>query len=530
MAYDSTKPTDDEYIAAGPADIRENFRALKEDKIVDAGTLTGLSVGNASGNIPKSNGTICTNLNAQYLGGNLAGYFSPATHTHSAATTSSNGMMSNTDKVKLDGIAAGAQVNQNSFSGVLVGGTTVQADAAADTLELVAGSNIALAPDATNDRITISVTGTVPAAATAAVCTGNAATATTLQTARTIGLSGDAAGTATSFNGSTNITIPVTLAASGVTAGTYTSLTVDAKGRVTGGTNPTTISANTTGNAATATTATTCIGNAATATKLQTTRIINGVAFDGSANINITTANGGVIATTDQTDALAKSRMQMFTSSGTFTVPATDVYVTLSGAGGGGGSGFKGSPGPGGGCGQYKVRYKIAGLTIGASIAVSVGTGGAGGAYPGTISVSLNTLYAGTAGGASSFGPYVSAVGGAGGSWAYSNVDGDYLNISVGGTTAYPTIWGGGFLTGGNGGGGAGGPMGLGISGGGGGAGLVGACLTFGGAGGAYNSTGPGNMGGAGGLYGSGGGGGGTGYTAGSAGGAGANGFVLVEW
>lgn len=46
--------------------------------------------------------------------------------------------------------------------------------------------------------------------ATAASCTGNAATATKLQTARTISLGTGATGTATSFNGDSNITIPVT--------------------------------------------------------------------------------------------------------------------------------------------------------------------------------------------------------------------------------------------------------------------------------------------------------------------------------
>ena len=43
-----------------------------------------------------------------------------------------------------------------------------------------------------------------------ASCTGNSATATKLQTARTIGLGTGATGTATSFNGTANITIPVT--------------------------------------------------------------------------------------------------------------------------------------------------------------------------------------------------------------------------------------------------------------------------------------------------------------------------------
>ena len=37
MSYNSKLPMDDEYIASGPADIRENFRALKEDQIVNAG-------------------------------------------------------------------------------------------------------------------------------------------------------------------------------------------------------------------------------------------------------------------------------------------------------------------------------------------------------------------------------------------------------------------------------------------------------------------------------------------------------------
>lgn len=70
--------------------------------------------------------------------------------------------------------------------------------------------------------------------------TGNAATATKLQTSRTISLVGDATGSA-SFDGSANATITTTLSNSGVTAGTYKSVTVDGKGRVTAGSNPTTL-------------------------------------------------------------------------------------------------------------------------------------------------------------------------------------------------------------------------------------------------------------------------------------------------
>jgi hypothetical protein len=68
--------------------------------------------------------------------------------------------------------------------------------------------------------------------------TGNADTATVLQTARTITVSGDTSGS-TTFDGSSNVLITTTLANSGVTAGTYGSassiptFTVDEKGRVT---------------------------------------------------------------------------------------------------------------------------------------------------------------------------------------------------------------------------------------------------------------------------------------------------------
>lgn len=86
--------------------------------------------------------------------------------------------------------------NQNAFSNVKVGSTTIAADTTTDTLTLVAGSNITITPDATNDKVTIAATDTV-----------------------------------------------YTHPNSGVTAGTYKSVTVNAQGHVTGGSNPTTLSA-----------------------------------------------------------------------------------------------------------------------------------------------------------------------------------------------------------------------------------------------------------------------------------------------
>lgn len=84
----------------------------------------------------------------------------------SAATTTAAGLMSAADKTKLDGVASGAQANQNAFSNVYVGTTTIVADSPTDTLTIVAGSNITLTPDATNDKLTIAATNTTYAAAT----------------------------------------------------------------------------------------------------------------------------------------------------------------------------------------------------------------------------------------------------------------------------------------------------------------------------------------------------------------------------
>lgn len=73
------------------------------------------------------------------------------------ATGATNGLMTADDKKKLNGIATGAEVNQNAFSNVKVGSTTVAADAETDTLELAttSGKHITLTADATNDKITI---------------------------------------------------------------------------------------------------------------------------------------------------------------------------------------------------------------------------------------------------------------------------------------------------------------------------------------------------------------------------------------
>ena len=71
-----------------------------------------------------------------------------------------------TEKNKLSGIASGAEVNQNAFSNVVVGETTIAADTKTDTLTLEAGNNVTLTPNATSDKITIAAKDTTYSDAT----------------------------------------------------------------------------------------------------------------------------------------------------------------------------------------------------------------------------------------------------------------------------------------------------------------------------------------------------------------------------
>ena len=81
--------------------------------------------------------------------------------TYSEATTTSAGLMSATDKSRLDGlVATGGEANQNAFSNVAVGSVTVTADNATDTLTLESGDNVVIVADTTNDKITISAVDT----------------------------------------------------------------------------------------------------------------------------------------------------------------------------------------------------------------------------------------------------------------------------------------------------------------------------------------------------------------------------------
>ncbi|MCV9020268.1 hypothetical protein ODZ24_17325 [Escherichia coli] len=197
---------------------------------------------------------------------------------------------------------------------------------------------------------------------------GNAATATKLQTARTIG--------GVSFDGSANIDLP------GV---------------------------NKAGNQSTT-------GNAATATKLQTARTINGVKFDGSANITLTAANLGLSDSSGYVGRLVNT--QVFTSSGTYTpTPGTKrIRVTITGGGGGGGgckacSSSETFFGAGGGAGGTIISIMTPTQN---SYPVTIGAGGAGG-------VSATN---GTSGGNSVFASLIAPGGSGGGKSGVTNTNG----------------------------------------------------------------------------------------------------------
>ncbi|MGR9930294.1 tail fiber protein [Escherichia coli] len=285
---------------------------------------------------------------------------------------------------------------------------------------------------------------------------GNAATATKLQTVRTIG--------GVSFDGSANIDLPgVNKTGNQSTTGNAATATKLQTARTIGGVsfdgsaNIDLPGVNKAGNQSTT-------GNAATATKLQTARTINGVKFDGSANITLTAANLGLSDSSGYVGRLVNTRV--FTSSGTYTpTPGTKrIRVTITGGGGGGGgcqatSNNETFFGAGGGAGGTVIVT----LTLTKdSYPVTIGAGGGGGVG------ATNGLK----GGDSSFGTVIAPCGEGGGKVGVTNTnggnggapntgdvriigghggDGQSGNISVSGEGG-SSFWGGGGRAGAGGG------------------------------------------------------------------------------
>ena len=152
-----------------------------------------------------------------------------------------------------------------------------------------------------------------------AALTGNASTATALQTARAINgtnFDGTAAITVTAAAGTlSGATLASNVLASSLTSvGTLAGLTVTAPiaGSVTGSSGSTT-------------------GNAATATALQTARNINGVSFNGTANITVT-ADASTLTSATLASGVTASSLTSVGTLATLTTSGTTSLATAAGA------------------------------------------------------------------------------------------------------------------------------------------------------------------------------------------------------
>ena len=163
--------------------------ASTADSATSAGSATKATQDESGNNIKASYGASLshdsTNSNNRIDLVNKSGT-SISNVTIADATTTQPGLLSTSDKTKLNGIATGAEVNQNAFSNVKVGSTTIAADAKTDTLELVAGDNVTLTPDASGDKVTITAKDTTytPASAAPGKVATNSAVGTSTNYAR----------------------------------------------------------------------------------------------------------------------------------------------------------------------------------------------------------------------------------------------------------------------------------------------------------------------------------------------------------
>lgn len=149
--------------------------------------------------------------------------------------------MANTIRIKrrANGGGAGApttlqnaELAFNEQTNVLYYGTGTGGAGGSATSVIPIAGNGAFVDTSTNQTVAGTKTFSSPIAGSV---TGNAATATQLATGRTIAITGDLAYTSGSFDGSANVTGTGTLATVNSNVGTYTKVTINAKGLATAG-------------------------------------------------------------------------------------------------------------------------------------------------------------------------------------------------------------------------------------------------------------------------------------------------------
>jgi len=226
-----------------------------------------------------------------------------------SASFDGTGNVTGTATIQANSVALGTDTTGNYVGAGATSGTGISGSLSAE------GGTFTVASNATNANTASTIvardgSGNFSAGTVTGALSGNASTATALATGRTIGMTGDVVWTSASFDGTGNVTGTATIQPNSVALGTDTTgnyVSSIANGSyLTGGgsasenkaytlgvdatsanTASKVVARNGSGNFSAGTVTAALSGNASTATTLQTARTINGVAFNGAANITV---------------------------------------------------------------------------------------------------------------------------------------------------------------------------------------------------------------------------------------------------
>ena len=226
-----------------------------------------------------------------------------------SASFDGTGNVTGTATIQPNSVTLGTDTTGNYVAAGATSGTGISGSVSSEGGTFTVTSN-ATSANTASTIVARDGSGNFTAGTITGALSGNASTATTLATGRTIGMTGDVVWTSAAFDGSGNVTGTATIQANSVALGTDTTgnyVASIANGSfLTGGGSSAenkaytlgvdATSANTaskvvardgSGNFSAGTITAALTGNASTATTLQTARTINGVSFNGSANITV---------------------------------------------------------------------------------------------------------------------------------------------------------------------------------------------------------------------------------------------------